>query len=248
MGLKKYARFVFIAGIATFISMALIIIMSGGEILRPAEYPNEQGFTQAIFWFELLESADEIQYALGDASTDEGKHIRQAMDITNKYDFIFMFFYPLLYAALFLFLHKKMIYDGYRISNIRIIVLSGLFFSLIMFLSDIYENIQLFKIASYTDLNDIKPELIAALQISTRIKSLAISGGTLILIGFYLIIFKKSWKIVLPLIYCVSVVLSIAAFTASSNRYLIESAASLGMLGWLISTIHGGYWSFKAYK
>ncbi len=248
MNIKKYAFAVLFVGIATFAAMLFLTAMSGGEIVRPAEYPNEQGFTQAIFFFEFLNNPQEVQLALGDPKTDEGKSIRQAMDALNTYDFLFMVLYPLLIAVLILFLHKKIIYEGYEISQNRLLMWMGAIFAVLMCLSDLYENIQLFKISSFISLSAISDDLIGTLRVTTRIKNITIGGGTLILIYFYTVYFKKSWKLLLPLIYLISVLISVVAITFSSQRYLIEVAATLGMFGWLVSTIHAGYWSFKAGK
>ena len=69
MTTKRYALFVLIAGIATFASLILMVAMSGGEVAKPAEYPNREGFTQAIFWLEMVRSPEEVRSVLGEPGT-----------------------------------------------------------------------------------------------------------------------------------------------------------------------------------
>ncbi|MCP4131068.1 MAG: hypothetical protein GY754_08820 [bacterium] len=248
MKIKKYALLVLLTGIATFLIMIFITIKSGGEIIRPAEFPNSQGFTQAIFFFEFINSPAEVKQVLGDPATEAGKRLRLGMDTTNRYDFIFLFLYPLLYIVLFLFLHKKIIHDGNGTDYNRYLLILGIIFAFIIIFGDIYENTLLLDISSRNNLDTIGTPLISRLQIAVRIKSIAINGATLLLAYFYLRYFGKSWKLLLPIVYSISTILSIIAISVSSLRYLVETAAAIGMLCWLISTIHGGYWVFKTGK
>jgi hypothetical protein len=245
MNTRRYSLLVLLAGIATFASMIFMIAMSGGEIARPAEYPNKEGFTQAIFWFEMVRSPEEVGAVLGDPGSPEGISLRHAMDMTNRYDYIFMVCYPLLIAALFLFLNRRLTEDGRRLMYGTAFVTAGLCLSAIIFLADACENIQLFKLTAYTDLAKIDPGVITQLRIATNIKSGAITIAGILLVFFYAVYFKKSLGILLPIIYAVSVVLGTAALVVISRRALIETGATIGMIGWLISTVHGGYWFFR---
>lgn len=245
MNTRRYALFVFLAGIATFASLILLVAMSGGEIARPAEYPNKEGFTQAIFSFEMVRSPQEVQSVLGAPGTEAGIRLRHAMDMTNKYDYIFLICYPLLFVALFLFLNRLLADTGRRLQYGTMLVTAGIFLSAVVIFADAYENIQLLTLTSYADLSKIDPAVIIKLIVSTNIKSGAITVAGLILIYFYVMYFRKSWGILIPFIYTVSVSLGIIALAVSSQRALIETGASIGMTGWLLSTIHGGYWLFK---
>jgi hypothetical protein len=242
---RRYSLFVLLAGIATFASMIFMIAMSGGEIARPVEYPNKEGFTQAIFWFEMIRSPEEVRLVLGDPGSPEGIKLRHAMDMTNRYDYIFMVCYPLLIAALFLFLNRRLADEGRRPQYGPALVTAGICLSAVMMFADAYENIQLFRLAAYTDLTKIDPGVITQLMIATNIKSGTITIAGLLLVYLYAIYFKKSWGILLPFIYAVSVVIGALALIAGSLRALVETGATIGMIGWLISTIHGGYWFFK---
>ena len=245
MKTKRYALFVLIAGILTFASMALMIAMSGGEVPRPATYPNKEGFTQAIFWFEVVRSPEEVFEVLGDPGTSEGASLRHSMDMTNRYDYLFMACYPLLIAALILFL-ERLASDARRPLPLgRIIVAAGIVLSVIMFFADAYENVQLLKLTSYADIAGIDRGIITRLIIATNVKSGAISCAGILLVYCYAMYFRKSWGTLLALLYAVSIALGIAAMLIPSQRALLEKGATLGMTGWLISTIHGGYRFFK---
>jgi hypothetical protein len=245
METKRYALFVLLAGLATVATMALMIAMSGGEIARPAQYPNKQGFTQAIFWFEMVRSPQEVFEVLGAPNSPEGMHLRETMDATNRYDYLFLVCYPLLIASLFLFL-GRLADDAQRPLPLgKIIVAAGLVLSAVTLFADAYENIQLLKLTSYTDVASIDNGIIARLIIATNVKSGAISCAGVLLVYCYALYFRKSWGILLPLLYAASTLLGVIALAVPSQRALIEKGASLGMTGWIISTIHGGYWFFK---
>lgn len=245
MKTKRYALFVLVAGIATVASMLFLIAMSGGEIARPAEYPNKEGFTQAIFWFEMARSPEEVMSVLGDPASPGGIRLRHAMDMTNTYDYIFLVCYPLLILALFLFLNRRITDAGIRVPYARMLVTAGICLSVIILFADAYENIQLLKLTAYTAQAHIEQSTLAQLMIATNIKSGGISCAGILLVYLYAMYFRGSWGILLPLIYAVSVILCIIALTVSSQRALIEIGASIGMFGWIISAIHGGYWYFK---
>ncbi len=245
METRRYSLFVLLAGIATFASMFFMIAMSGGEIARPAEYPNKDGFTQAIFWFEMVRSPEEVRSVLGDPGSPEGINLRHAMDMTNRYDYIFMVCYPLLIAALFLFLNRRLADDGRRPRYGTVLITAGICLSALVLFADAYENLQLFKLSAYTDLSKIDPGVITQLMIATNIKSGSITIAGLLLVYLYAMYFKKSRGILLPVIYAVSVVIGAIALIVTSRRALIETGATIGMIGWLISTAHGGYWFFR---
>lgn len=242
---RRYSLFVLLAGIATFASLIFMIAMSGGEIARPAEYPNNEGFTQAIFWFEMVRSPEEVRSVLGEPGSPEGTALRRAMDITNTWDYIFMVCYPLLFVSLFLFLTRRLADDGRRLAYGTALAAAGICLSAVVMFADAYENIQLFKLAAYADIADIDPGVITLLRIATNIKSGVIGIIGLLIVFLYAVYFKKSWGTALTVIYALSVVLGALALTVGSQRALIEKGATLGMIGWLISTVHGGYWFFR---
>ena len=248
MKIKKYALLVLLAGAATVCSLILLFIMSGGSIAHPMEYPNKQGFEQAVIWFEIIRSPDEVQQVLGDPSTSEGIALRRVVDTINTYDFIFMICYPLLFAALIVFVHAILINKGYRVPYGRMLIIIGLVLSAIMLLGDAYENVQLFKISAYKNISDIKPEIITTLQVATRIKNVPIFLSSLILTYLYILYFRKSLGILLPGIYCVSALLGFVAISVGSARFLIEAAYSISFVAWLISIVHGGIWYVRSRK
>jgi hypothetical protein len=242
---KKYSLFVLLSGIATFATMILLIAISGGEVAKPAEYPNKQGFTQAIFFFEMAQTPEEVKAVLGDPSSPEGARMREIMDTVNRYDYLFMACYPLLIAALFLFLKQRMADSGRPPPRAGLLAAAGICLCAVMLAADAYENLQLFKLTAVTDLGKMDPTVISRLMLATRLKSGAITLSGCILVYFYVRYFRRSWKLSLPLIYSISVVLGVIALSATSQRALIETGATIGMMGWIISTIHGGYWFFR---
>jgi hypothetical protein len=247
MKLKKFSLLVLLAGGAMIASLVLLTSMSGG-VTRPSEYPNNQGFTQAIIWFELLQSPEEVGHVLGDPSTNEGIRLRQVMDTVNRYDFLYMVWYPLLFIALIIFVHGLLVNKGYQLSYGRIVVIVGVVLSVGMFLGDVYENLQLFKISAYKSISDIKPEIITTLQIATRIKNVPIFLCSLIVAYFYILYFKKSWGLVLPVIYVVSALLGFVAITVGSARFLLEASYGLLAVGWIVSIVHSGVWYVRSRK
>ncbi len=245
MTTKRYALFVLIAGIATFASLILMVAMSGGEVAKPAEYPNREGFTQAIFWLEMVRSPEEVRSVLGEPGTETGTRLRRAMDATNRFDYIFLVCYPLLIIALLLFISRRLADTGRRLPRGRLVVTAGICLCVAVMLADAYENIQLLTLTAYTDLSKIDPAVITRLMIATRVKSGAVSAAGLVLMFLYSIYFNRSWGMFITLIYGISVALGIIALTVSNQRALIETAALLGMTGWLVSAAHAGYWYIK---
>lgn len=239
MKIKQYSLLVLLAGGAMIGSFVLLTIMSGG-IARPVEYPNEQGFKQAIIWFELVQSPEEVKQVLGDPSIGEGIRMRQVMDTVNTYDFLYMVCYPLLCAALILFVYNLLTSTGHHLSYGRILLIGGFILSAIMFLGDVFENVQLFKLSAFTDISEIKPQLITTLQIATRIKNVPIFLSSLLLAYFYVLYFGKSWGIILPVIYASAALLGLVAITIGPARSLVETSYSLVALGWLVSIVHSG--------
>lgn len=234
-----------IAGIATFASLILMIAMSGGEIARPAEYPNKNGFTQAIFWFEMVRSPEEVRSVLGEPGTGIGIRLRRAMDMTNTYDYIFLVCYPLFIGSLFLFIDRLLAESGRRPRFGTALLSAGICLSAVIIAADAYENVQLLALTAYTDLSKIDPAVLTKLIISTNVKSGTITAAGIMLTFYYALYFKKSRGLLLAVLYAISTALSFIALTVPSQRALIETGASLGMIGWLVSTIHGGYWFFK---
>jgi len=246
MDLRKSALFVILAGIGLAASLVFMQVMAGEAVTRPAEYPNRQGFAQAIFFFEMAQSPDEIRQVLGEPSAVNGIHIRKVMDAVNTYDYIFMLFYPMLFAALFIFLRSLIRFKGHDVKYLREMVYAGIALAAIMVLSDMFENTLLFKISAYQSISGISRDLINTLQVATRIKSGAISLAGLILSFLYASYFGKSWKLLLPALYCIASAAGFIAISVSSARYILETSATAGGILWLVSAIHGGYWYFKS--
>lgn len=248
MKLKKYSLLVLLAGFAMIATFILLAVESGGGVVHPLEYPNQPGFSQAIIWFELLQSPEEVKQVIGEPSTDEGIRLRHVMDTINKYDFLYMVCYPLLFAALVVFVHALLVNKGYQMSHGRTLVFIGLFLSAVMFVGDVLENIQLLKISAYSNLSDIKPNLLTTLQIATRIKSVPIFLVSLLLAYFYILYFGLSFSVILPIVYCSSAILGLIGISFGSARFLVETSYSLLALVWFLSIIHGGVWYLRSKK
>lgn len=247
MKIKQYSLLVLLAGGAMIASFVLLTVMSGGSA-RPVEYPNEQGFKQAIIWFELVQSPEEVEQVLGDPSTGEGMRMRQIMDTVNTYDFLYMICYPLLCAALILFVYTLLTSTGHHLPYGRMLLIAGFVLSAIMFLGDVFENIQLFKLSASTDIAGIEPGVITTLQVATRIKNVPIFLSSLLLAYLYIVYFGKSWGIILPVIYACAALLGLIGITIGPARFLVETSYSLVALGWLVSIVHGGIYYVKSGK
>ncbi|MBN1653088.1 MAG: hypothetical protein JXA30_04860 [Deltaproteobacteria bacterium] len=234
---KPTALAALILGFLTWGLLVFIIIKSGG-VVRPAEYPNEQGFRQAIFFFELAADGSELLSALGDPATETGKAIRSAMDTTNKVDFFFMTCYSLFFAVLFVFLLSlnRSMSQGLA----RAFLIAGIVLSAFMLVSDILETRVLLALSAHPNPGDMGQNLMG-LHLWTRLKFVSINIACIFLAFLYLRYFgRRVWGFVFAGIYGIAAIIGIISTIVFGLRFIVEFSANLGGLGWLCSAIHAG--------
>ena len=232
---RRAAGIAVIAGLLTFISLGTIIAVSGG-IVKPAVFPNEAGFTQAIFFFEMAESADEVMAALGDPATDTGRRIRDAMDATHRVDFVFMVCYSAFSAALFLLLAR--LFSGAGRSLPPWLLPAGIASCCAALLGDVFETMKLLELSALTDRAAID-SAVPALMAWTRVKSGALSAAGILLAVSYGRYFRLRFPgALIPLFFGAGAVAGAAAISFREMRFLIEHAGTLGMTAWLLALVH----------
>lgn len=235
ISVKKAALITIMTGILTFVLLGITIVRAGG-IMPPATYPNEQGFKQAIFWFEMAKSGEEIAAVLGDPATDIGRRVRAAMDATHQVDFYFMVCYTAFTAALFLLLFCLTTPGGMP----RMVLGIGLALSFVTLIGDIFETRKLLVFSALPDPRIIGDDILS-LQIWTRVKSGGLAAAGIILALYYSRYFK--WRrigMIIPVLFAVSSVLGFIAISVDLLRHLIEYAGSAAMIGWLAALVHAG--------
>jgi hypothetical protein len=237
ISVKRAALTALLAGALTFISLGAIIAASGG-VVPPATFPNEAGFRQAVFWFELADSGREIELALGDPATDAGRRIRAAMDATHRVDFVFMACYCAFTASLFFLLFRLTASKGSSMP--RAALLAGLALCAAALLGDVFETLKLLELSAHPAPGQIGDGILP-LQVWTRVKSGALSAAGVVLAVQYGRYF--TWRFpgfIIPLLFLLSAVAGLVAISVHQLRFLVEYAGSLGMTGWLAALVHAG--------
>lgn len=232
---RRAAAIAVIAGLLTFISLGTIMAVSGG-IVKPATYPNEAGFTQAIFWFEMAESSEEVMAALGDPATETGQRIRDAMDATHRVDFFFMVCYSAFSASLFLLIYRLSAKGGTPLP--RGIFPAGIIFCCAALMGDILETRKLLELSALTDpvaIDTTIPSLVAW----TRVKSGSLSAAGILLAFSYGRHFRFRFPgALIPLFFGAGAIIGGVAISFRGMRFLIEPAGTLGMVAWLMALVH----------
>jgi hypothetical protein len=162
-----------IVSVAT--SLLLVVVMAlFGSSLPPWQMPNPEGFHQAIAWFEVARSPDEIFAALGPLDS-AGLALRGAMARVNAVDFAFMWSYTVLNGCLLLLLWPRT----------RVWIAVTLVLCVAMLIGDAIENVMLFDLASAASPEQVSLTSLLLLRIFTSLKwsSLFVAG---VLIGWRL--------------------------------------------------------------
>lgn len=239
MRTTTFAKATFIAGTAVFVLIVLMALVGGNP--RPAVYPNGHGYTAAMYYFERVESVNDLFSALGQAGTEAGVRLRNAMDAVNKIDFAFMVAYSALFACLFLMFASRIKSAGKHVAALNVVMIVGIVLSLVMLFGDVFENLQLLKLTKFSSEAEVDVGVIAHLMFFTRLKWFAIFFAS---IGFaFLCAISASqnrWWYLLSLVYAASGIIGFASFFVSGFESALELSANLLGVGWLISTIHAG--------
>ncbi len=236
------AALVIILGLASFGMLGLLISFGGPEPLRPATYPNEPGFQNAMIWFELAASKQEVFQILGGSQEQIGIHIRQVMDKMNTYDYAYMVLYPLMgmfFSALVFYLIQGT--AGSAAAKTRVFYFC-IFICIAMFAGDAMENMQLLKLTKYARADDIPDAVVTALNIWTRVKWGAIFVFAAIIAYEYFQYFreKKIPQAIFFVAYGSSAILGLVSLSLATHRNLVEIASYLIALSWLLSIVHAG--------
>lgn len=240
-----------IAGIASFAALGYITYAgSGGDVVTPATYPNRHHFTQAIFWFELLDSREELFEALGDPGTPQGAAMRRIMDVTNTYDVLLFSAYPPFFALLLVLVHLLLRRDDADPPAALPILVAGIVVCAVMPLADHMENVQLLKLTTFAAPGDVDDGVIAALKVWTRIKWGAIFAVTALLALRYWRYFIDSRfpRYAFTGIYGITAVVGSISLMFDGTRFLIEAASTTMGIGWLVSAVHAGVVVVKAMR
>lgn len=235
----SYVRAAFAAGIATFL---LIIVMGvAGGNTKPSVYPNPEGFTAAMYWFEVAETTDDLFQALGDPALEAGRSIRASMDTVNRIDFAFMVSYSFFFVLLVLMLKGFIAGGGAVPARIRIIAAAGVTLGILMLAGDILENLQLLKLTAYAAPAEVDTGVISLLMAFTRVKWFAIFLASLALAVLYARWFGKRWPVYLfVLLYGASGIIGFLSFFMPGWRAALEISSNLMGAAWLASTVHAG--------
>lgn len=127
--------------IVAIIGVFLILISISLLLVFPQQ-PSVlfDGLQTPIFAFEFVETKGEVAKLLGKADSQSSQRIIKKMDTGNQIDFLFMFTYSLFFTVFAIMCFKE---TNSKI-NFFIIVIALLVFS-----SDIMENVQLLRITKY---------------------------------------------------------------------------------------------------
>lgn len=211
--------------------LGLIVIAWGGFLMlvfpsQVAEMPP--GFSTPIIAFEFIKSAEEASNLFRSTASIDGSQIKQAMDLGNRLDYVYMF----LYSA-FLFFFAYTVSTTYNIPIYRL----GMLLAAVALLGDAMENLQLLGITSGLPSGEIQAEL-DALQLWTWIK-----WGSLAL---YFLLFSTYFKTggcyskLIAILGIIPVVLGLAAFFHRSqlNELFAVSVMSMFLLIIIYCFVH----------
>jgi len=135
--IKQAALYAFIAGICTFGSLLWMVIAAGG-VAKPATFPNEARFTQAVFWFELATSGEEIVQVLGTRPRRQGKASGRQWTRRTGSTFFSWSVTRHFFATLFLLMYRLI--SGAGPGGAKALLFTGIALSVTMLIGDIFEN------------------------------------------------------------------------------------------------------------
>ncbi len=221
--IRRASILVVVIGLYTFIALGVMMTQTPVKS-KPATYPNERGFKNAIYWFELVDSPEELFLVLGDPATEIGKQLRAGMDKLNRYDFGYMAGYAPFYASLFLFI---LVILGDRNGKYgKIVLYTGLALSAAMLVGDVCENVVLFKLSAYQNIAEVNRSTVTMLQIFTRIKWFAILiAGILLAFRYLRYFFSRIAGAVYAILFLVPSIMGFWAFASPSKGNLLETGS-----------------------
>ncbi|MCP5485603.1 MAG: hypothetical protein H7A22_08770 [Spirochaetales bacterium] len=211
-------------------------LASGGLDTKPYEHPNVPGFNNAMLWFELVNSPEELARVLGPAEDPEGRRIRSSLDIVNYLDFVFMGLYTLLNAAFFVYWHVLNVFRARPFFSRPWLFYAGMLLLPVMLFGDVMETRELLRLSALTD--PAAATGLFALQLWTRLKWAALAIACLH-IGLSVASYsgRTGW-LVLALGYTSAGMLILISIAFEPSRPLIEPASGLMSLAWLGNLVH----------
>jgi hypothetical protein len=238
---RRRALFVVITGLATIISVIVMMTMAGKE-LPPHKIPNDAGLHSTMLWFELAYTPQEIFDNLGPIHSPHGPPRRMQLDIANQYDYAFMVCYSLFNAALIYLVTHLNIYRLKSLIKLRVFLVLGLLLSVAMLLGDIVENVQLLELTKVQSVADIgATSLVSNLVYWTRVKWGAIFVVCLMLSAGYASYFRRIPTLLLPAVYAVAGISGLIAISLADTRIVMEMLSTRAIaVAWAASLLHAG--------
>lgn len=238
---RRRALFVVISGLATIVSVILMVTMAGKEV-PPHTIPNDAGLHSTMLWFELAYTPQEIFDNLGPVNSLHGPMRRLQLDITNQYDYAFMVCYSLFNAALIYLVTHLNVYRLKSLIKLRVFLALGLLLCVAMLVGDIVENMQLLELTKIQSIEDIgRTNLMTNLVYWTRIKWGAIFVVCLMLSVGYASYFRRIPTLLLPAVYAVAGISGLIAISLADTRVVMEMLSTRAIaVAWAASLLHAG--------
>lgn len=225
---SRALTFVRATGSAVFV-LALILFA-----VMPKEpvHANVPGFNSVVVGFELASAPQHVFGILGSPADPSRDATVQAMDLTNRIDFLFMIAYPALFAAIACLLVAR----GHAP---RLFVLVVTTLAVVMGIADALENRQLLALSHITDATRMS-EPLRLLRTYTSLKWIAIfvTSG---LVAAFIRRDVSWWRWSAP-VFGLSGALALLAL---KNVSWLEPAANVLAVGWLMTWMHAIFFSFS---
>lgn len=210
--------------------------------------------SQAILWFELAHSAEEVRAVLTPAQADAD--LRGSMDTLNVYDFPFMVAYSLYFLAMICFVRDVRREPGASFFSSMFYFMAGLLLVPMILAGDIMENTQLLKLTRYGADQAIPFEVILNLEVFTRMKWGAIFLACAHLgISYLTLAFFPGSEITnnrarigtatIALAFFATTILGMISITNLEQRPLLQLATLAMIIAWLGTLIHAGIRLFQ---
>lgn len=226
-----------IAGILTILTACFTYYAGKKNIQAGAE----SKFSSPMIALELSSTKDEVLNIMGRSLSTEIIKSRKALNLQNFYDSIFLFTYPFFLALVFLFFYKANVNTPYR----EMIMGLGLALCFIMFISNIFENTQIYKLTTAFSVNTINESTLSKLIISSRLKFTAIFMSCMVLAGNYIIlIFHDRYlapKLLLQLyaaLYMASGITGYLSVVIKGANFFVENCLVYVAVCWLLTLVH----------
>lgn len=236
------ANVVILTGIATIVTMLLLIVIPGAA-LPPAATDHSSKFTNSMLWFELAKDADEVFANLGPADDPIGRDRRANLDAANQWDFGFMVAYSAFNGALVLLVWT--LNRGARFWNGLSLAGAGIILAALMLVGDVLENMQLLRLTGFATADEVPEEVMRQLNVWTRVKWGAIFAETMLLAWGYAVYFLKPAAnrihragLIIAMAFLASAGSGIPSIAVESLRHWLEIASACIAIAWTLALAH----------